>query len=81
MRTKPQTASKRTARSTRGIKINTKMVRDVLNEATREDLNEIKSRWGQLLELLNSRQMRSQSALLNDAEPAAASKNAFIIKI
>ncbi|MBO1004752.1 DNA polymerase III subunit gamma/tau [Pseudogracilibacillus auburnensis] len=77
---KSQTPAKRTARSTRSIKINTGMVRNILSEATREDLNEIKSRWGQLLELLNGRQMRSQSALLNDAEPAAASKSAFILK-
>ncbi|MBS4179765.1 DNA polymerase III subunit gamma/tau [Lederbergia citrea] len=75
-----QPAKKATARSTKGFKANTRMIREVLKEATREDLNSVKSRWGDLLEMLNSRQMRSQSALLNDAEPAAASPNAFILK-
>ena len=71
---------KKTVRTTNSFRANTRMIREVLKEATREDLNTIKSRWGDLLEMLNSRQMRSQSALLNDAEPAAASPTAFVLK-
>lgn len=77
--TKAQPA-KKTARSTKGFQANTRMIREILKEAKREDLNTIKGHWGQLLEELNSRQMRSQSALLIDAEPAAASQTAFILK-
>lgn len=72
--------SKKPARSTMKYRANTRMIKEVLKEATREDLNTIKSRWGDLLDMLNSRQMRSQSALLNDAEPAAASPDAFVLK-
>ncbi|WP_062107838.1 DNA polymerase III subunit gamma/tau [Bacillus niameyensis] len=72
--------ARRTARATKGFQANTRAIREVLKEATREDLNAVKSRWGNLLEMLNSRQMRSQSALLIDAEPAAASSTTFILK-
>jgi len=71
---------KKTARASKEFRVNTRMVREILTDATREDLNSIKSHWGELLEALNSRQMRSQSALLNDAEPAAASPKGFILK-
>ncbi|MBW8350979.1 DNA polymerase III subunit gamma/tau [Bacillus sp. IITD106] len=71
---------KKTARASKEFRVNTRMVREILNDATREDLNSVKSHWGELLEALNSRQMRSQSALLNDAEPAAASPKGFILK-
>lgn len=76
----PSQTAKKTSRSTKGFQANTRMIKEILKAATREDLNVIKSNWGQLLEMLNSRQMRSQSALLTDAEPAAASPNAFILK-
>jgi len=71
---------KKTARASKEFRVNTRMIREILTDATREDLNSVKSQWGVLLERLNSRQMRSQSALLIDAEPAAASSNAFILK-
>ncbi|MCR2823346.1 DNA polymerase III subunit gamma/tau [Lederbergia panacisoli] len=71
---------KKTARPSKEFRANTRMIREILTDATREDLNSVKSHWGELLEQLNSRQMRSQSALLNDAEPAAASATAFILK-
>ena len=35
---------------------------------------------GRYVEMLNQSQMRSHAALLNDAEPVAASVNAFILK-
>lgn len=76
---KSQPAQK-AARTTKRYRVNTRMVKEVLKDATREDLNAIKGRWGELLAMLNSRQMRSQSALLNDAEPAAASPHAFVLK-
>ncbi|WP_433746066.1 DNA polymerase III subunit gamma/tau [Falsibacillus pallidus] len=72
--------AKKQARSTKGFRVQAGKIQKVLKEATREDLGLIKSRWGDMLDMLNQRQMRSQAALLNDAEPAAASSEAFVLK-
>lgn len=55
-------------------------INEILKEATKSDLNTIKGRWGEMLGRLAQKQMRSQAALLNEAEPVAASTSAFIIK-
>jgi len=55
-------------------------INEVLKSATKQDLSEVKSRWGEMRELLVGRQMRSQDALLNDAEPVASSGDALVIK-
>ncbi|KAB7704001.1 DNA polymerase III subunit gamma/tau [Bacillus aerolatus] len=75
-----QTAAKRPNRSSRGFKAPVPKIEKVLAEATKQDVQLIKSRWGEMLDFLNQRQMRSQAALLNDAEPVAASKEAFVLK-
>jgi DNA polymerase III subunit gamma/tau len=75
------TVQKKPQRSTRrGFKAPVGKINEILKQATKPDLNAIKSRWGDMLDSLVSRQMRSQAALLNEAEPVAASSNAFIIK-
>ena len=51
-------------------------INEVLKQATKTDLNLIKANWGEMLSSL----LKSQAALLNDAEPIAASSSAFIIK-
>ena len=51
-------------------------INEVLKQATKSDLNLIKANWGEMLRNL----LKSQAALLNDAEPIAASAAAFIIK-
>ncbi len=51
-------------------------INDILKEATKPDLNQIRSRWGEII----SRLMPSHAALLKEAEPAAASGKAAIIK-
>jgi DNA polymerase III subunit gamma/tau len=51
-------------------------INEVLRQATKTDLIQIKSHWGEML----SKLMKSHAALLNEAEPIAASSNAFIIK-
>lgn len=79
-KSQPAQAPKRTVRRTTDYRVSPGAVIEVLREATRKDLNFIKSHWGEFLELLNSRQMRSQSALLNDAEPVAASSDSFVLK-
>ena len=55
-------------------------INEILKSATKPNLNLIKSKWGEMLAQLSQRQMRSQAALLNDAEPVAASEHTFIIK-
>jgi DNA polymerase-3 subunit gamma/tau len=53
---------------------------EILKVATRNDLDSIKSRWGELLEMLKSQNKVSHAALLNDSEPVAASGSAFVLK-
>jgi DNA polymerase-3 subunit gamma/tau len=52
----------------------------VLKNAIKSNLHAIKGRWGDLLEMLAAKQMRSQAALLSEAEPVAASDMAVVIK-
>ncbi|EKN67056.1 DNA polymerase III subunits gamma and tau [Neobacillus bataviensis LMG 21833] len=51
-------------------------INEVLKQATKSDLNLIKTNWAEMRAGL----LKSQAALLNDAEPIAASADAFIIK-
>lgn len=51
-------------------------IREVLKNATKEHIHAIKGVWAQSLEQLQ----KSQSALLAEAEPVAASASAFVVK-
>jgi DNA polymerase III subunit gamma/tau len=53
---------------------------EVLKQATRGDLESIKSSWAQLLETLRTQNRVSHAALLTDSEPVAASNQAFVLK-
>jgi DNA polymerase III subunit gamma/tau len=77
-----QSASQpKTQRSARkGFQAPVGRINEVLKQATKQDLQQVKSGWGQLIAKLVQNQMRSQAALLNDAEPVAASQNNVIIK-
>ncbi len=75
-----QTTAKKPTRAKKDFKAPVGQIQEILKTATKEDLGLIKSRWGDMLESLNQRQMRSQAALLNDAEPVAASLSAFVLK-
>ncbi|MER2010165.1 MAG: DNA polymerase III subunit gamma/tau, partial [Psychrobacillus sp.] len=67
-----QSAQKKPQRANRkGFQAATGKINEVLKNATKQDLQTIKSRWGEMREQLVARQMRSQAALLNDAEPVA----------
>lgn len=55
-------------------------IHEILKQATRKDLELIKSRWGDLLDTLKQQNKVSHAALLNDSEPVAASETAFVIK-
>lgn len=77
----PTQTSKRPAKSVgKEFRVNAGTVTQVLKEATRKHLNDVKSHWGEFLNILNQRQLPSQVALLNDAEPAAASADALVLK-
>lgn len=77
----PAQVQRRPARNAgKEFRVSPGVVTQVLKEATRQKLNDVKSHWGEFLNILNQRQMRSQAALLNDAEPAAASDHAIVVK-
>lgn len=76
----PSRPSRKPARAGAAFKVAVPQVEKVLSEATKEDIQLIKSRWGNMIGYLNERQMRSQAALLNDAEPVAASNDSFVLK-
>lgn len=67
-RTRPKAAN--------GFKAPIGRIQEVLKTATKDDLQKIKAGWAQALAPLQ----KSQAALLNDAEPVAASSNAFVVK-
>ena len=65
--------------SRRGFQAPTGKINEILKSATKPDLTLVKGKWGELLGKLVYNQMRSQAALLNEAEPVAASTTALVI--
>lgn len=59
-----------------GFKIPTGRIQDVLKNATKPDIQAIKTNWATVMGQLQ----KSHSALLNEAEPVAASSDAFVLK-
>jgi len=59
-----------------GIKVPTGRIQEVLKSATKPAIQQVKTQWAQILQQLQ----RSHAALLNDAEPVAASDTAFVLK-
>ncbi|MEW9503292.1 DNA polymerase III subunit gamma/tau [Jeotgalibacillus marinus] len=74
------TPAKKTSRGTKDFKAPVGRIKEVLQHATKNDIAQIKSRWGDMLESLNRQQLRSLTALLNEAEPVAASQDVFVLK-
>lgn len=70
----PQKTAHRAAR--KGFQAAVGKINEVLKHATKNDLNQIKSNWGEMRGSL----IKSHAALLNEAEPVAASLDALIIK-
>ncbi len=64
------------AKNPNGYKAPTGRIQEVLKDATKQDVQRIKSIWAQAL----SQMQKSQSALLAEAEPVAASSSAFVLK-
>jgi DNA polymerase III subunit gamma/tau len=75
-----QTQKKPQRTSRKGFQAPVGKIQEVLKNATKQDLISLKGRWGELIDRLTSNQMRSQAALLQEAEPVAASDNAFVLK-
>ncbi len=76
----PAAAKKAPRPNRKGFQAPAGKINEVLKNATKPNLHAIKGRWGDLLEMLAAKQMRSQAALLNEAEPVAASDEAVVIK-
>ncbi|WP_042354603.1 DNA polymerase III subunit gamma/tau [Bacillus rubiinfantis] len=74
MAPKPQKTSTRSSRGT--FQPQTGKINEVLKQATKHDLNLIKGNWVEMKSSL----LKSHAALLNEAEPVAASTAAIIIK-
>jgi len=76
----PQIQQKPQRTSRKGFQAPVGKINEVLKQATKPDLIAIKGRWGEIIDQLISHQMRSQAALLKEAEPVAASDQSFVIK-
>ncbi|MEI4771960.1 DNA polymerase III subunit gamma/tau [Psychrobacillus sp. FJAT-51614] len=63
-------------KSNTGVKVSSGRIHEILKTATKTDIQAIKSQWAVILQQLQ----KSHAALLNDAEPVAASSNAFVLK-
>ncbi|MGM9928049.1 MAG: DNA polymerase III subunit gamma/tau [Bacillus sp. (in: firmicutes)] len=55
-------------------------IHNILKQATKNDLMTVKNQWGDLRATLNNQNLKSLAALLSEAEPVAASKDAFVVK-
>ncbi|MGB2993683.1 MAG: DNA polymerase III subunit gamma/tau [Paenisporosarcina sp.] len=63
-------------RTQTGYKAPTGRIQEVLKTATKQDIQLIKSHWTTIMNQLQ----KSHAALLNEAEPVAASESAFVLK-
>ncbi|KIL52643.1 DNA polymerase III subunit gamma/tau [Jeotgalibacillus soli] len=83
MTSQPDTGAapaKKASRGSKDFKAPVGRIKEVLKNATKSNISQIKSRWGDMLESMNRQQLRSLTALLNEAEPVAASNDAFVLK-
>ena len=70
---------KKTIRVARkGFSVPVGKINEILKHATKQDLNAIKGRWAEIME--RNVRMFHKLPLLKDAEPVAASEQAFVIK-
>ena len=74
------TVQKKQRRTSKGFQAPVGKINEILKHATKQDLTNIKRHWADMIEQLNIKHMRSQAALLKEAEPVAASSQAIVIK-
>lgn len=72
--TEPQ--KRQRPKSQSGFKVPTGRISEVLKTATKQDIQLIKSHWATIMNQLQ----KSHAALLNEAEPVAASASTFVLK-
>lgn len=77
---KPTVQSKNQRMPKKTYKAPTGRVHKILKQATKSDLQTVKSRWGEVFEQLGQQNLKSLAALLSEAEPVAASDEAFVVK-
>ena len=63
-------------KSQSGFKVPSGRISEVLKTATKQDIQLIKSHWATIMNQLQ----KSHAALLNEAEPVAASSSTFVLK-
>ncbi|MBD8071527.1 DNA polymerase III subunit gamma/tau [Bacillus sp. PS06] len=63
-----------------GYKTPVGRINEILKQATRPNLEVIKSRWGEMLDQLRKQNKVSHAALLTDSEPVAAGEHSFVLK-
>lgn len=68
-------ARKNTTKGQKNVKINLSQVYSVLNNATRQSLNELKQVWPDLMNMLSV----TQRAIMHVSEPVAASENGVVV--
>ena len=66
---------KNTTKGQKNVKINLSQVYSVLNNATRQSLNELKQVWPDLMNMLSV----TQRAIMHVSEPVAASENGVVV--
>jgi len=76
----PSTPAKAKQTNKKSYKVPVGKVHQILKNATKQDLQAVKSHWAELLLTLANQNMKSVAALLNDSEPVAASSTAFVVK-
>lgn len=64
------------SKTSQTIRIPTGKIHEILKSATKEDIQAIRENWAGMLQMLQ----KSHAALLDEAEPVAASENAFVLK-
>ncbi|MFJ7748255.1 DNA polymerase III subunit gamma/tau [Peribacillus sp. NPDC097295] len=77
---KPAEQAKAQRSIKKSYKAPTGKINQVLKQATKPDLQVVKSKWGEVLEQLGHQNQKSLAALLTEAEPVAASTEAFVVK-
>lgn len=74
----PEPRAQRSIRST--YKTPTGKIHEILKNATRQDLELLKSSWAEMLDYLKKQNKVSHAALIGESEPVAASANFFVLK-
>lgn len=65
-----------TSKSSQTVRVPAGRINEILKGATKQDIIGIKENWAAMLQMLQ----KSHAALLNEAEPVAASNDAFVLK-